>query len=42
MVGYTLWVFANQSKIILFPADPDCNSEKVFVIISATDDNYFL
>jgi hypothetical protein len=42
MVGYTLGYSSTRAGFILFPADPDCNNEKVFVIIAATKDIHFL
>jgi hypothetical protein len=36
MVGYTQGYSPNRAGFILFPADPDCNNEKVFVIVAAT------
>ncbi len=42
MVGYTLGYSPTRVGFILFPADPDCNNEKVFVVIAATNKIYFL
>ncbi|HEX2769894.1 MAG TPA: hypothetical protein VHN12_11505 [Geobacteraceae bacterium] len=36
MVGYTQGYSPTRAGFILFPVDPDCNNEKVFVIIAAT------
>ena len=37
MVGYTQGYSATRTGFILFPTDPDCNNDKVFVIIAATN-----
>lgn len=37
MVGYTQGYSATRTGFILFPSDPDCNNDKIFVIIAATD-----
>ena len=42
MIGYTLGYSPTRTGFILFPADPDSNNEKVFVVIDATRDIYFL
>ena len=42
MVGYTQGYSANRTGFIFFPADPDCNNEKVFIVIDATDDIHFI
>jgi len=42
MVGYTLGYSPARAGFILFPADPDCNNEKVFVIIAATNKISFI
>jgi hypothetical protein len=42
MVGYTLGYSPTRSGFILFPADPDCNNEKVFVILAATNKISFI
>jgi hypothetical protein len=42
MVGYTLGYSPTRVGFILFPADPDCNNEKVFVIVAATNKICFI
>jgi hypothetical protein len=42
MVGYFHRYSPTKTGFILIPADPDCNNEKVFVIIAATDKIYFI
>jgi hypothetical protein len=42
MVGYTTGYSPNRSGFILFPCDPVCNNEKVYVITTATNKIEFL
>ncbi len=36
MIGYTQGFSPNRAGFILFPADPECNNDKVFVVTAAT------
>ncbi len=42
MVGYTQGYSPNRTGFIFFPADPDCNNEKVFIINASTFDIKFI
>jgi len=42
MVGYTLGYSPTRAGFILFPADPDSNNEKIFVITVATNKIHFI
>jgi hypothetical protein len=42
MVGYTQGYSANRTGFIFFPADPECNNEKAFIVNAATDDIHFI
>lgn len=35
--GYTQGFSANRPGFFIFPGDPDCNNDRVFVITAATD-----
>ncbi len=37
LVGYTQGYSPNRDIFIVFPCDPDCNNEKVFVVTKAAD-----
>lgn len=42
LIGYTQGFSRERVGFILFPADPDCNNEKVFVVTAATDNIGFV
>jgi hypothetical protein len=42
LVGYTQGYTPNRMGFIFFPADPDSNNEKAFIINVATDDVHFI
>lgn len=42
MVGYTQGYAPNRVGFIFFPADPECNNEKAFIVNAATDDIHFI
>ena len=42
IVGYTQGFSQERAGFILFPADPDCNNDKSFVVTAATDKVYFV
>jgi hypothetical protein len=42
LVGYTQGYSPDRVGFIFFPADPDSNNEKAFIINTATDDVHFI
>jgi hypothetical protein len=42
MVGYTQGYSPARSGFIFFPADPDCNNDKAFIVTASTDDIRFI
>jgi len=42
LVGYTQGYSLDRVGFIFFPADPDSNNEKAFIINAATDDVHFI
>jgi hypothetical protein len=42
MMGYTQGYAPNRTGFIFFPADPDCNNEKAFIVTASTADIRFI
>jgi hypothetical protein len=42
IVGYTQGFTREREGFLLFPCDPDCNNDKVFVVTAATDSICFV
>ena len=40
--GYTQGFSANRPGFFVFPCDPDCNNDRVFVVKAATDKVQFI
>jgi hypothetical protein len=41
-VGYTQGFSSDRAGFFVFPADPGCNNDRVFVVIAATDTIQFM
>lgn len=42
MIGYTSGYSSDRRAFFVFPADPDCNNDRVFVVASATQEVAFV
>lgn len=41
-IGYTQGFSADRAGFFVFPADPDCNNDRIYVVIAATDNIQFM